>query len=167
MSEEIQSRQTVPFWCPDRYAAVVVAVVSTGYGYYVSTLEKAMSSDVVGPSFFPTILSFSGLLLATLLFYSPDRDGSKGAMISGHGLSLRAQDFIPIGMLLLYVIIIFQIGFAISTILYLFASMVFFRERNKLAGLIWSCILMAAVYVLFNYALDVPLPIGRLFGGYQ
>lgn len=142
----------------DRITALVLLGLAAVYGFGASSLKAGFGSGPVGPKGFPTLLAICLALVAIGIFFKND---IKEAWSAGSGwlnLVLVSLSFLAYAYLLL------PIGFLLATTLETgFVAQRFGAKlwHAALTGLAAS----ALMYLLFVYALGIPLPIGRAFGG--
>jgi len=77
------------------------------------------------------------------------------------GFQLR-QFLTCVGLGLLYMVLLWLIGFYISTVLYLVGTMLYLSVP-KLHIAITTAVMLGVVYAVFTMFLKVPLPVGELF----
>jgi hypothetical protein len=80
----------------------------------------------------------------------------------GFGTFQGRQFFGSIILGVLYMVLLWLIGFYISTIVYMVAAMLFLRVP-KLHILLTSGVMIVLIYAVFTLFLKVPLPVGLLF----
>lgn len=142
----------------DRLAGFLILLAAGWYGLEASRLKAGFLSGPVGPKVFPSILAIAlGVLGIFLLIRTEPEPGwprpRTWGKILGVALSFAA-----------YAYLLLPIGFLAATTLETgFVSYTFGARawRALLVGALTS----AALYLLFVYALDIPLPVGRVFGG--
>ena len=142
----------------DRLTGLALLVFAVIYGFGASRLRAGFGSGPLGPRGFPVMLAVALGLVAIGIIFRPDPDSELPRGRQWLGLSLVSLSFI------FYAYLLVPLGFILATTL----ETAFVSERfgaklwqAALAGLIASL----AMYALFVYALDIPLPVGRLFGG--
>jgi putative tricarboxylic transport membrane protein len=142
----------------DRLAGFLILLAAGWYGLEASRLKAGFLSGPVGPKVFPTILAIVLGVLGLLLILRTEPDPSWPKMrtwgkILGVALSFAA-----------YAFLLLPIGFIAATTLETgVLSFTFGAKwwRALVVGLMTSL----ALYALFVYALNIPLPVGRVFGG--
>ena len=142
----------------DRITALVLLGLAAVYGFGASRLKAGFGSGPVGPKGFPVMLAICLGLVALGIFFKNDIKEAWSAEASWPNLVLVSASFLAYAYLLL------PIGFLLATTLETgFVAQRFGAKlwHAALTGLAAS----VAMYVLFVYALGIPLPIGRVFGG--
>src|SRR5687768_16021053 len=110
MSDPTQSRMKIAL-TPDRIAALLFLTVVLVYGWGGSQLTAALQGDVIGPAFFPRILTVLGLVLGVLLFAQGRPEEAKDEPASGSDMTA----LVPAGMLLGYALVLEWLGFPVAT----------------------------------------------------
>lgn len=158
MSEPTQSRRMITL-SADRVAAVLFLAVVLLYGWGGSQLEAALQGDVIGPAFFPTILTVLGLVLGVLLFVQGRSREPKEASDGG---ASDITALAPAGLLLAYVLVLESLGFPIATAAFLIVAFRYLGHPSWIGATGYAIAITAAVFALFQYVLDLKLPLGML-----
>lgn len=142
----------------DRILGAFLLVVALGYAWITSSFQVGFISDPLGPKPFPYGIA-AGLALSSLwLLLKPDPNPAwptRGFWITFWAVLLS---------LVAYAYLIVPLGFVLTTTLEMTALSALFGAR-WVYGLLGGLAFSVAVYLLFTQALNVPLPIGRIFGG--
>jgi putative tricarboxylic transport membrane protein len=136
-----------------------VAGVALLYVLEARRFEAGFIADPVGPAGFPYVIGILALVASAVLFFGSDpprRDPAEPSFL------LRAA--ILIGALALYALFLESAGFVLSTSLLMTVLVVIYRGRILL-GFAGALLVSLGLFYFFAYALSVPLPFGRLFGG--
>jgi putative tricarboxylic transport membrane protein len=151
----VSKRRLVAWMTADRVAALLFLGAVGVYGWTASTLSGALQVDVVGPGFFPKILTVSGVVLGLSLLFQPgrEREGTDGG--SGFAALLPA-------LLLLfgYVLVLEPAGFPLATVVFLGVTFKYLGHPTWLGAWLLSLAATAAMFLLFYVALDLKLPLG-------
>jgi putative tricarboxylic transport membrane protein len=142
----------------DRIAGVILMILALWYGFGASRLKAGFGADPLGPKVFPFMLAITLGVVAIFIVFRVDPNPAWFGRKTWLNLSLVTLSFIIYGYLLV------PIGFIAATVLETtFVSQRFGAkvQHAVVTGLLASL----AMYVLFVYALGIPLPIGRVFGG--
>lgn len=131
------------------------------YGWQSTHFSAALEVDVVGPGFFPKILSVFGLVLGILLFVGRSHEEA-GGNAGGARSDLAAMT--PVALLLGYVLVLEPVGFPIATLVFLAATFRYLGHPSWKGALLLATMITAAVFGLFNFLLDLRLPLGVLAG---
>lgn len=114
----------------------------------------------VGAWFFPR---FMGALLAlSLLAVALIEWNTRDEKVATAPEEVRRILLVPLAatlMLIAYVALMFNIGYAIATLAYLIAMMAFLGERNPRRILIHAAVTVTLIVLVFQTLLDVPLPV--------
>lgn len=140
----------------NRITAIIIVVFGFLYGLEAYRLKSGFGSDSVGPRGFPFILAALLLLLGIILFFRQDSIKNWPNLASWFNISLALLSFI------IYAYLLVPIGFIASTTL----ETSFISQR--FGAKIWQAVLLGIgsslfLYFLFVYALQIPLPIGKIF----
>lgn len=148
----------------DRIAALLFLAVVLVYGWGGTQLTASLQGDVIGPAFFPRLLTVLGILLGVLLFVQgapaakKEKSGDEGSDITA---------LVPAAMLLAYALVFEPLGFLLATPLFLVIAFRYLGHPSwsGIAG--YSAAVTAVVFVLFQYLLDIRLPLGPLARFFQ
>jgi putative tricarboxylic transport membrane protein len=147
------------FLGPDRIAALLFLAVVLLYGWGGSRLTAALQGDLIGPAFFPRILTVLGFVLAVLLFVrGAPRKAAEETDKGGSDITA----LVPAAMLLGYVLVLERLGFPLATILFLIMAFRYLGHPGWLGAVGYSVSITAVIFALFQYALDIKLPAGIL-----
>ena len=139
----------------DRILSFFLLVLALVYGFLSLKLHVPFSYDPLGPK--PVPLMLAGLLIRLLILL----------LIRPLKISLpESQSLIRCGWLLL-ILLFYQVtweylGFLLSTTISVYLTSRLFR-CSWMQGLMVALILSVLSYGLFNFLLDVSLPLGRIF----
>ena len=140
----------------DRNAAILVLIFSFFYGLEAYRLKSGFGSDSVGPRGFPLMLAaILAVLGIVLLFKKPTPKNWPNAK-SWLNIVLALVSFV------IYAYLLLPLGFIASTTL----QTGFLSQR--FGAKYWQALLLGLgssifLYLLFVYALQIPLPTGKLF----
>ena len=158
MSDPTRNRMTIALTA-DRVAALIFLAVVVAYGWGGSQLTAALQGDVIGPAFFPRILTVLGLALGVLLFVQGRAREAKDAS-ERPGSDISA--LVPAAMLLGYVLVLEWLGFPVATVLFLAFAFRYLGHPSWIGATGYAVVITTAVFALFQYALDLKLPLGIL-----
>ncbi|NWL79018.1 tripartite tricarboxylate transporter TctB family protein [Pseudomonas taiwanensis] len=127
----------------------VLAVVAWGF-------QAPFSYDPVGPRAYPLLLLFLMATAAIWLIYKP---GDADNLPISWPLARKVA--LCVFALFAYALLFEPLGFIVSTSLVGFGLGVLFMGR-PLASLVSGVLMGVLLYGLFDYLLDVPLPLGLL-----
>ena len=144
-----------------RIGALLFLGVVLVYGWGSTQLTASLPGDVVGPAFFPRLLTALGILLGILLLFQGGSGSNKDQVADG-GSDITAM--VPAAMLLGYVMVFEDLGFLLATPLFLAISFRYFGHPGWAGILGYSVTVTAVVFCLFHYLLDIRLPLGPLTG---
>ena len=142
----------------DRIAGVLILAFSVWYGLEAQTLKLGYNIAGLTGRDWPTMLAVILGLLTLYIIIRPDPEPEWPPRKSMLNIVMVALSFI------IYAYILVPTGFLIATTLetgLLSNRFGATPPRAILVGLGTSLV----IYILFVYALGIPLPIGRLFGG--
>jgi putative tricarboxylic transport membrane protein len=143
----------------DRIAALLFLGVVLVYGWGGTQLTASLQGDVIGPAFFPKLLTVLGILLGVLLFMqgAPLKKDKTG---DGEGADITA--LVPAAMLLGYALVFESLGFLLATPLFLAITFRYLGQPGWAGIFGYSAAVTAVVFSLFHYLLDIRLPLGLL-----
>lgn len=137
----------------ERHFLIVLLALGLVFSLFGWRLETPAAYDPLGPKAVPVGL---GLVLAGLSLASLPAARGEAAI-----LTARAGRLILV--VLLYFLVFRLLGFMPATVVsvYLIARL---RGANWMQGLLTGLMLALFFYGVFHFLLDVPLPLGRIFG---
>ena len=142
----------------DRVTGAVLLLVAAVYGFAAWNLETGFGSGVLTPKDFPLLLAGALGAVALGIIFKPDPDAELPGARSWLNLAAISLSFVA------YAYLIVPLGFILATALETgFVSQRFGAKLWQAA--LTGAVVSLAMYVLFVYALGIPLPLGRLFGG--
>ncbi|MFZ6050308.1 tripartite tricarboxylate transporter TctB family protein [Pseudomonas sp. CR3202] len=127
----------------------LLAVVAWGF-------QAPFSYDPVGPRAYPLLLL---LLMATAALWLLYKPGDAEDLPISWSLARRVA--VCVGALFAYALLFEPLGFVLSTALAGFGLGLVFKGR-PLPSLVSGVLMAVLLYGLFDYLLDVPLPLGLL-----
>lgn len=145
----------------DRVAALLFLGVVLAYGWSGTRLTAALQGDVIGPAFFPRLLTVLGILLGILLLLQGGSEGQKNKSVETES-DLTA--LVPAAMLLAYALVFEDLGFLLATPLFLVISFRYFGHPSWAGVIGVSAAVTAVIFGLFYYLLGIRLPLGPLAG---
>jgi hypothetical protein len=146
-------------------AAVVLIVLSLGYGALTTQLPIRSLPNTPGPPFFPWVntvilLALSiGLLVQGLRATATEDSGQATAPINPAQRRLAVW---ALGAFIAYLVVLPGLGFLVATTPFFAVLMVLFGERRWLWVAIGSITMTTLLYVLFRHGFSVFLPRGIL-----
>jgi len=144
----------------DRLAALIMIVGFTAYGIQGSKLESSLGVDVVGPDFYPTVISILGVVLSFFLLIGrkapPQEDAERLEMAREFGA------IIPLAMMLAYILSLDFLGFPIATFVFLTVVVRYLGCPTWLRAIVFGLASTVLAVLLFRYGLVLRLPRGDL-----
>lgn len=142
----------------------VVFFLIAAYAFYMASTFPPGALGVPGPGYFPKILSVLVMILAIIEFVQSIKN-SDDAPETGVKLFSKENSrvWISLGLIIIYFIGLFTIGFIISTLIYLFVMLSYFKVKNIFIKVGVPIALTAVLYFVFTILLKVQLPSGMLF----
>lgn len=150
----------------DKKKNIITSVLFLTFGAFVfwqsMGIKHVMNNDV-GSAFFPKVISVAMMVVALIRLIMAVREKETAPKDSDSDVK---GGFMTILLLCSYVLAFQPVGFIISTVVFLFCEMLVLTPKEKrnlplIGGL--SVIAPIAIYALFVYAINTPLPKG-LFG---
>ena len=165
----------------DVRAGVIAAALGAVYLAAAFTIEPDPSStSVVGPQVAPMVIGAATVVCALALVVQGVRrgededraepgdtgagaDGAPSVPASGiRGLTQR-QVLVTFVIFGAYVVAFIPLGYLLSTFLFLVAMTTYVERQKIVRNCVFGAVFSPAVYVLFNYGLQVELPAPGLF----
>ena len=150
----------------DKKKELVTSVIFLAFSIvmiiFARQLQPMMQNDV-GSGFFPTVIGVAMCAISVFRLILALREKETEAKKSGDDLKGGLETLVLIGA---YCIVFNSLGFIISTIVYLFLQILILTPAEKRSfpvTIAISLIAPFAIYALFVYAINTPLPKG-LFG---
>ncbi len=148
----------------DSLAALLIAAVCIGYLRGAQGFDSPLVADPLGPSAFPTILGWSGLILAAAqLILAWTRPGSP----EGTSGTIRevVKPLVLFALLVVYALVLEPAGYLLATFAFVIVSFLMLGEPLWRGGLV-AVGFSAGFYYLFVRVLKINLPAGMLFRGW-
>jgi len=140
----------------DRIFGVLMIVLAVAYGWGASQFPEPFGgTEAVGPDTFPMLLAVVLALSSLYMVVRPDPDNAWPW--SRTGLEL----IIAVVVLVLYAMLLQPLGFILSTTLAV-GTLCWRMGARAARSYIAGAVAGAAVFLLFNFALDLSLPLGLL-----
>nr|WP_298412556.1 tripartite tricarboxylate transporter TctB family protein [uncultured Halomonas sp.] len=140
----------------DRVFGVLMLVLAVAYGWGATQFPEPFGgAESVGPETFPTVLAVVLALTSLYLIVKPDPDN---AWPSG---SIWLELIIAVVVLIAYTLLLQPLGFVIATTLAV-GTLCWRMGAALLKAYLTGLIAGVVVFLLFTYALDLPLPWGLL-----
>lgn len=166
----------------NRVSGALIFIFALLYGLEAYSLESGFGSGVITPRSFPLLLAVILGLIGVTIFFSPTPADTPSGNPDDASQSAETDDssaesgrvwsplnsWVNIGLLLTsfvaYAFLLVPIGFLTATTLE--TSFVSQRFGAKVwQALVTGLLVSLMLYTLFVFALNIPLPVGRIFGG--
>ena len=139
------------------YLLLGFSILTLYFAVQIFKKEVAFSS----PGFFPVFVSSIMIITAVLIWremkkLSPNKSNNKIKETMNSMLNKRVV--ISIILILIYAFFLGIVGFEISTLLFLFSIMMFFKAGNWIKVLIISVATLGVILVIFSTIFNVILP---------
>lgn len=141
----------------DRIAGVALAAFAVWYGLAAGAYTAGFS-DPLGPSAFPRMVAVPMGVLSLYLIVKPDPDPTwpRGAALLGQAAAVAT--------LVLFAMAIRPLGFPLSAFLAV-TALARILGGDWRQSLVTAAGLAVGLYLLFEFALDLSLPLGTLWFG--
>lgn len=140
----------------DRIFGVLMIVLAVAYGWGATQFPEPFGgAESVGPETFPKLLAAVLVLSSLYLIARPDPDNAWPW--SRTGLEL----IIAVVVLVLYAMALQPLGFIISTTLAV-GTLCWRMGARPVKAFVTGAVAGVVVFALFNFALDLALPLGLL-----
>ena len=146
----------------DIFGSCILILICGGLATQVMGIESGLSVDILGPRFFP------GMILAIIIALSilvigitlKSKEGTDTIFATRSGL---IHTIITLLIFVIYIVGLATVGYAISTVLFLFVLSSYFYGKidKKMIGIaIYAVAATVVVYLLFVYVFKIRLPGG-------
>lgn len=145
-------------------AISIVFLLFGAFVYYQSLGIKTLMSNDVGSAFFPKFIAISIIVIAVIKIILTLKDRS--VIKRQESKTDLSGGWLTILLLGVYVIVFAEVGFLISTAVYLFLQILLLTPKDKRRYPLLAIISVATpifIYTLFVYIIRMPLPKG-IFG---
>ncbi|MGQ4877160.1 tripartite tricarboxylate transporter TctB family protein [Billgrantia sp. LNSP4103-1] len=140
----------------DRIFGVLLLVLAVAYGWGASQFPEPFGgSEAIGPETFPHLLAVVLGLSSLYLIVRPDPDNAWPWSRTGIEL------VIAVVVLVLYAMFLQPLGFIVSTTLAV-GTLCWRMGARPLNAYLVGAVSGVVVFLLFNFALDLSLPLGLL-----
>lgn len=142
----------------DRITGGLLLLITLGYAYMGYHFKVGFMADPIGPKAFPLLIA--GLLFLFILYIliRPDPEPQ------WPGLKIWLNMALVLFSLVIYAYALVPLGFIATTTLEVTILAVIFKGQLW-KGIIASLVLSLTLYAGFVFLLDIPLPVGKIFGG--
>ncbi len=134
--------------------------------FVISLSFPGGSNGAVGPGYFPRIMCVLVVILSVLeLIQSRHEEIPEDQREVKIFRKENARVWITVGITLVYLICINQIGFICSSVVFMLGLNIYFKvpEKSKILTVILPFAVVAVLYFVFHNLLHVNLPTGILF----
>lgn len=142
----------------DRIVGVFLFLLAIGYGLQARQYTSGFISDPLGPTAFPQLLAVLLGLGSIYLIVRPDPNADWP-----RGRALLHQLF-TVGVLIAYAFVLEPLGFLPVTFVALTVIALQFGTR-LLPAAAMGAVSSAVLFLLFDFLLGLPLPMGTVYGG--
>lgn len=142
---------------------IIIASIFSAFAIFViyMSLQLPPSKDgVPGPGTWPILISVIMLGAAITIIINAIRKND-GELLLNTPNHIRV--YITMGILVGYLVIMYYIGFFVSSVLMLYILITWFGEYKLLVRIITSLVVVTIVYLVFTQILNVPFRFGLLF----
>ena len=131
----------------------------SGYVYFAAMAYNKSSAYGYGPNFFPQLLSILLFIMATIFLVQAIRPkvSSEKEPFDKSGM-IRLT--IAIGLCIGFIFLMKLLGFAISTMIFLFLLMTLLEQKGIIKRILISIGVSLAAWALFRLFLHIPVPTG-------
>lgn len=148
----------------DSLAAILVAAACIAYLWGAQRFQSPLVADPLGPSAFPTILGWSGLLLAAVQIFLA-WTGRSSPEESPGSIREYLKPLALFALLVVYALVLEPAGYVLATFAFVVISFLMLGEPLWRGGLI-AAGFSTGFYYLFVKILKINLPAGMLFRGW-
>lgn len=138
---------------------IITGLIFIG-GIYLYTKTRDFPA---GADSFPKFLIVVTIILSGIMLLQGFFRDKEGKGEDTNRVDFIKQPFIIYGFIIVYLLLIINLGFFVSTLLFLPAVMYYFNFRRFKVLMIPTLVMLLLVYFLFVRELHVPLPQGIFF----
>ena len=160
----IRPNRVRSFLNADRIAALLFLALIAWYGWESTGLTTALEVDVVGPGFFPRILTVIGLALGVLLLVGRSPGMNQQTESGPGGVRSDLVALVPVLLLLGYVLVLEPVGFPVATVGFLAITFRYLGYPAWKGALLLAAGITVVIFALFHFGLAVRLPLGVFAG---
>ncbi len=142
----------------DRITGGFLLVLALAFGLHARTFKTTFITDPLGPQSWPVMLAVLLGLLSLYLIARPDPKPDWPPRV------VLGRQVLMVATLVGYAVVLEVLGFLLATVLVVWVLALLLGSgwwKGALTGMASSVVL----YLLFNSALGLPLPVGAIFGG--
>ncbi|WP_026379464.1 tripartite tricarboxylate transporter TctB family protein [Afifella pfennigii] len=144
----------------ERLLATLFLVLSISYGLGTFSFYRTLSSDVVGPAYFPRILAVIGVALALVYLARSRLERREEKPFEAQRIMASlVGELWPVVLVLAYALLLTPLGFIPSTLLFFAATMIALGEPIR-SAVLYALVVTAALFFLFFVFLQAELPMG-------
>jgi putative tricarboxylic transport membrane protein len=143
---------------------IIVACIFSAFAIFVIylSLQLPPSKDgVPGPGTWPILISIIMLGSAITIIINALRNKYDDELVLNTSNHYRV--YITMGLLILYLFLMYYIGFFVASVLILYVLITWFGNYKLYIRLISSISVVTIVYLVFTQILNVPFRFGLLF----
>ncbi|HHX59248.1 MAG TPA: tripartite tricarboxylate transporter TctB family protein [Epulopiscium sp.] len=134
------------------------------YVFVIAGAFPKAAMGVPGPGYFPRILSVVVIILSIIELFQCRLTGGDGTC---EGIKLFSMEnlrvWVSLGFIIFYFAGLAFAGFAISTAIYLFVMLRYFKVKSIIVQVAVPLGLTSVLFFIFTVLLKVQLPVGILF----
>lgn len=137
----------------DRANGVILLLLAICYGLMSLNYKTVYVTDYLGPSKYPLVLSILLSIFSIILIISPEKTGRTKLELKNINMA------IPIFLvsLLLYIFLLYLLGYLIATIIYITFLGLFF-ERSIFKSFVTAVLFSFIIYMFFEHLFKIHLP---------
>jgi putative tricarboxylic transport membrane protein len=143
---------------------IITGILFSAFSIFVIMMSMqlpASKNGVPGPGTWPIAIAVIMLLAAVTVLINAIRGNDEESLVLNTIDHFRV--YISMGILVLYLIAMYYLGFCVGSFLMLYAFITWFADYKLIKRLLISVIIVAVVYLVFTRILHVPFRFGILF----
>ncbi len=142
---------------------IICILFSVAILIMASTFTQTLVVDTgLGTEFFPRMVASGMILLAVLLIGTSLKDTTLSRKTSDVFTKEMHKSLIGMGLIVLYAVCIPLVGYLVSTVIFCFILLHFFRVHHLITKIAVSLLFSAAIYLIFSKVFLINLPTGFL-----
>ena len=143
---------------------IITGILFSAFSIFVIMMSMqlpASKNGVPGPGTWPIAIALLMLLAAVSVLINAIRSKDEESLVLNTIDHYRV--YITMGVLILYLVSMYYIGFCVSSFFMLYTFIAWFGDYKLIKRILIAAIIVAVVYLLFTKILLVPFKFGILF----
>lgn len=154
----------------NRIIATILLVFIIYWAYLTTQLPETTMLGEPGPKFFPAVILGLMAIFSASLYFTRDLEKAKEVVVDEIDKEIEPEEELPMsgalklfGVFFIGIILIYFVGFNIGLIVGLTGMLWMIGWKLFPRAILFSATITLAIYFLFSWVLNIPLPKGSLF----